>query len=281
MTNPTQLIAFRAEYIKEFELRESLIRNRVTTEAVVQGELAKFLVAGSGGATAVTRGANGKIPRRQVSRTQKTATLKEKHDVQEHSGFDIFGSQGDLKKVMMDSSMGVIYRDMDQDILSTLSTGTITTGAAQTGSLSLVNKVLTTLGNAKASGTADTITFLITPAFHSYLSELDSFSSADYVKESEMLLTQSTASNAFTWRGAMFIEHPELVGVGTNNATCYAFNRSAIGHAYNSSIMKVHAEYDAVDDVSIVAAHAYHGSVLLQNAGVIKIAHDDSAYSLS
>lgn len=277
MANATQQIAFIEEYVKEFELKQSLIRDRVTTNAIVKGEVARFLVAGSGGADAVTRGSNGKIPSRNVSKTQKSATLKEKHDKQIETGFDMFASQGNIKQIMMDASMGVIYRDFDQDIITTLSTATVTTGTAAVGSINLINKAFTTLGNAKAGGGKDTITFLITPSLHSYLTELEAFSSAEYVDTKQFM---TDATSAFSWRGGMFIEHPELPGVGTSSATCFAFNHSAVGHAYNAESLSVHADYDKEDDYSFVRATCYHGSVLLQNAGVVKIIHNDSGNSL-
>lgn len=277
MTNSTQQIQFRDEYIQEFELKKSLIKDRVSQEIMIQGEVAKFLVAGSGGATARTRGANGKLVSRSVSRTQKSATLKEAYDKQELTGFDIFGSQGDLKKVMMDNSMSVIYRDIDSDILTTLSGATVTTGAAQVASLSLVNTAITTLGNAKAGGGADTMTFLITPSFHSYLTEIDAFSSADYV-DTKAFMTDATSM--FTWRGHTFIEHPDLDGVGTASATCYAFNKSAVGHAYSPASMTVNAGYQDWEDLSYVVAKCYHGSTILQNSGIVKIVHNDSGNSL-
>ena len=55
---------YRQEYIKGFEKRQSLARNSVVTEADVNGNEAVFLVADSGGSTAVTRGVNGDIPTR-------------------------------------------------------------------------------------------------------------------------------------------------------------------------------------------------------------------------
>ena len=62
------------------EQGQSWLRCVCTTEAVIKGNQAMFLVAGSGGATAVTRGLNGNIPPRVDSLTQVPATLVEWHD---------------------------------------------------------------------------------------------------------------------------------------------------------------------------------------------------------
>ncbi len=70
---------YRQEFIAAFEQHQSLLRETVTTEAVIKGNQAVFLVAGSGSAAAVTRGTNGRIPARADSLTQNTATLQEWH----------------------------------------------------------------------------------------------------------------------------------------------------------------------------------------------------------
>ena len=53
---------YREEFIAGFEKRQSLARKCCTTETDINGNQATFLVADSGGATAVTRGINGDIP---------------------------------------------------------------------------------------------------------------------------------------------------------------------------------------------------------------------------
>ena len=68
-----------------FEYGMSDLRNSVTTEAVIKGNQAIFLVADSGGAAASNRGINGLIPARTDDLNQFTATLVEWHkDVVRH-----------------------------------------------------------------------------------------------------------------------------------------------------------------------------------------------------
>jgi len=75
--------AFRTQYIEEFingfEERESWLRKTVTTKAQIKGNSAVFLVADSGAAAAVTRGADGLIPARADNLTQNTCTIVEWH----------------------------------------------------------------------------------------------------------------------------------------------------------------------------------------------------------
>ena len=75
--------AFRTIYIEEWinglEERETWLRKTVTTKAQINGTTAVFLVADSGSATAVTRGADGLIPARNDSNTQNSCTIAEWH----------------------------------------------------------------------------------------------------------------------------------------------------------------------------------------------------------
>ena len=91
---------FRQEVIMGFEKSQSLLRRTVTIETEINGNEATFLVADSGGATAVTRGVNGDIPTRADNLNQYTATLVEWHDVPERTRFNIYASQGNGRKIM-------------------------------------------------------------------------------------------------------------------------------------------------------------------------------------
>ena len=88
-------IQFRSETVMAFERGKSLLPSTVLRESMVKGNQAVFLVSSSGGASAVTRGANGKIPSRSNSNTQYTVTLTEWHDKVEITGFNILTDQGD------------------------------------------------------------------------------------------------------------------------------------------------------------------------------------------
>ena len=80
MSDSAFQVQYRTELVAEFEEGMSWLRQCTITEAVIKGNQAVFLVAGSGGAAAVTRGINGLIPARADSNTQHTASLVEWHD---------------------------------------------------------------------------------------------------------------------------------------------------------------------------------------------------------
>ena len=101
-----------------------------------------FLVAGSGGATAVTRGLNGNIPPRVDSLTQVPATLVEWHDKPQRTEFNIFASQGDGRRIMQGSTVKVLNRKIDQDILGVISGASSNLGSAQAMTLALATRAL-------------------------------------------------------------------------------------------------------------------------------------------
>lgn len=265
---------YRAEFIAAFEQSQSLVRNTVTTEVEIKGNSAVFLVAGSGGAQATTRGLNGLIPARADDNNQYTATLVEWHDLVRKTGFNVFASQGDQRRIMQETSMAVINRKLDQDIITELATGTQDTGVATTASLSLVMYAQTILGN-NAVPLDGNISALITPAFHAYLMQTKEFASADYVDNKPF----SGALTMYRWAGINFIVHPNLPGKGTNAEKCFVYHKNAIGNAINTGGIATAVGVDEEQDYSYARTSMYTGSKLLQNSGIVVINHDGSAFA--
>jgi hypothetical protein len=115
MADSAFITQYRDEAIAVYEREQSLLSQCTVNEFVRNGNTATFLVAGSGSATAVTRGINGRIPARPDSLTQTSATLQEWHDKVIKTNFNIFASQGDQRRIMQMTSMAVINRKMDLD----------------------------------------------------------------------------------------------------------------------------------------------------------------------
>jgi hypothetical protein len=268
-------VQYRNEFIAGFEQNQSLVRSTVTIEVEIKGNQAVFLVADSGNAEAVTRGLNGLIPARADNLNQYTATLVEWHDLVRKTGFNIFASQGDQRRIMQGTTMAVVNRKIDSDIITELATGTQDAGAAaQVGSLSYVMHALAILGNNSVPLDGN-ISALITPAFYAYLMQTKEFASVDYVNNKPF----EGGMTMFRWAGVNFIVHPNLPGKGTAAEQCFMYHKSAIGHAVNSGGLQVPVGRDEEQDYSWCRASIYMGSKLLQNAGVVKMLHDGSAYA--
>jgi hypothetical protein len=270
---------YRQEFIAAFEERQSLLRSAVVTEAVIKGNTATFLVAGSGGATAVTRGVNGLIPARADDLNQLSATLAEWHDLVRKTGFNVFASQGDQRRIMQETTMAVINRKVDADIIAQLDAATVDTGTTATASVSMVAKSLSALGTAEVPITEmDNMFGVITPAFWGYMMEMKEFASGEYV---DVKMFNGSIRNMFRWFGVNWIVHPNLTGVATSTELCYLFHRNAIGHAVNTAGITSPVGYDEEQDYSWARASVYMGSKLLQNTGIVQMKHDGSRAALT
>ena len=275
-------VQYRQEYIQAFEQHQSLLRDTVTTEAVVKGNQAVFLVAGSGAATAVTRGTNGRIPARADANTQNTCTLAEWHDLVRKTGFNIFASQGNQRAIMQMSSVAVLNRKIDSLITTELSTTTVSIGAASTvPNLSLVMNGVVKLQNASVPWD-NNITLLCQPAFLAYLMQAPEWTSALYV---DMRPFPGNDANwrdkpsAWKWMNMLVVAHPSLPGKGTSSEYSYMYHKSAIGHAMDTAGLQTPIGYFDEQDYSWARATAYMGSKLLQTTGIVSILSDGSAYA--
>jgi len=266
---------YRQEFIKKFEQRVSLVRKTVTTEAEVNGNTAVFLTAGSGSATAKTRGANGLIPARADDLTQSSATLQEWHDLVRKNNFNIYAGQGKQREIMQMTTMAVVNRKIDNDIITALETGTQYAGtSAVTATLALVMKAKAILGNADVEYDGN-ISMLITPGFEAYLMQTTEFGNADYVNNKPF----ENGMTMFRWAGVNFIVHPNLTGAGTSGEICLMYHKDSIGHGCDKESVMTAVGYDDEQDYSYARCSTYMGSKLLQNTGVVQVRHDGSAFA--
>jgi len=270
---------YRDEFIAGFEDRMSRLRACCITEAVIKGNAATFLVADSGSASATTRGVNGLIPARADNLTQTSATLEEWHDLVRKTNFNIFSSQGNQKRIMQETTMAVINRKIDDQVIAQLDTATQDCGAAVTASLDLVVKAKVILGNAFVpTEEEDNMFAVVTPAFNGYLLQVKEYASAEYV---EVKPLSGPARKFRRWAGVNWMEHPRLTGVGTSAEKCYMFHRNALGHAADTAGMDSLVGYDGEQGYSWARASMHMNAKLIQNTGVVQMLHDGSAYVAS
>lgn len=274
-------IQYRQEFIAAFEQHQSLLRETVTTEAMIKGQQAVFLVAGSGGAEAASRGVNGRIPARGDDLTQSTCTLREWHDLARKTGFNVFASQGNQRAIMQMSTMAVINRKIDSLIITELATGTVTVGAGAVPTVSMFQNARVKLSNASVPWDSN-VTLLAQPSLLAYLEQAPEFANAQYVDLRPYAGSTPSWQDkpmSYRWRNTMIVEHPGLPGKGTSTESSFLYHKSAIGHAIDTGGIQSSVGYDEEQDYSYVRCTAYMGAKLLQNAGIVVISHDGSAYA--
>lgn len=276
---------YRSEFIHGFEDMASVLRATGVTETypLTDGaQSAVFLVADSGSATAKTRGANGLIPARADSQTQNTCTLAEYHDLTRKTGFNVIASQGNQRRMMMETGMAVINRQMDDLIIAQLDTLTNDTGTAAVPTIEMFIHAQAILGNNFVDITdEDNLFCVISPAVRGYLMQATEFASGDFVTVKPY---NGPAKKFWRWMGVNWIVHPRLTGsVGAGSAGSsvqnFMFHRNALGVAANVGFAKAVAGYDEEQDYSWARHSVFMGAKLLQNSGGVMIKTDDSAYA--
>ena len=275
-------IQYRQEFVNGFEDRQSILKSMCVQEADVKGNQATFLVADSGSAIAVTRGVNGLIPARADSLTQTTATLIEYHDLVRKTEFNILSSQGDQRRIMQETSMGVINRRLDNSIITALDTGTNNTGAAAVASLDLVVWARTILGNNQVPlWDEENLFAVVSPAFDGYMMQTPEYASADYV---EVKPFTGPARRFRRWSGFNWAVHGRLtnsVGAGGTGASeqCFFFHRNAIGCAVHKQGINASVGFDDEQAYSWARTSVDIGAVLLQNSGLVVALHNAAGYA--
>lgn len=275
MAESAPQVQYRSQLIAEFEEGMSWLRRTTVNEAVIKGNQAVFAVGGSGGATAKSRGINGLIPARANSIAQTTVSLTEWHDLVRSTQFNVFQSQGDLKRLMQESTRKVLNRRIDADIIAALDTATNNLGSPTTMSLSVVAKALTTLGeNEVPVEEEDKMWAVMTPAVRGYLMQIPEFNSADYVDVKPLT---GPALRVKRWAGFNWIFHPNLTGVGSGAEKCYFFHRDAVGSAFDTGEgLRTAFGYDNEQDYWYSRASSFTGAGLLQQSGIVQFLHDAS-----
>lgn len=274
---------YRDEFIAGFEQRESLLRETVVTEyEKTRGNTVVFLVADSGGSEATSRGVNGLIPARSDNLNQNSLTMQEWHDLVRKTGFNVFASQGDQRRIMQETTMGVLNRKTDSQIIDELNTGTVTVGG--TGVIPTID----TIQNAQvklqnASVPWDSyITLLGAPSLVSYLEQAPEFSKATYVNmkpfagEDENALWRDMPY-AYRWKNMLVISHPNLPGKATTAEKSFMYHKTSCGHAADKDTLQSPVGYNDEHDYSYARASMYMGAKMLQNSGIVVITGDGSA----
>ena len=278
MAETANQVLYRQELVKAFERRYAAIEPRVTTDGIASGSQYVFLVNGTNGATAVTRGANGRIPGRANDDTQVTITMGEWHDKPQMTRFNIFSGQAGAKRraAMQDETIAVLNRKADALLITALETSTQYAGTtADVLTISKAMHAITVVANSNAIMSANDVTGLITPAGLAYLMQVKEVTSKDYVEMGPL----PGMPSMFKWAGITWMVHTGLTGVGTASERLIVFHRAAIGFGVNREEMNVGAGYNDEEDYYFARCSRFMGAALLQNTGVCSIRHDGSAYA--
>ena len=260
-----------------------MLRDTTTTEfQKTRGNTVVFLVADSGGAVAQTRGPSGLIPARGDNLTQNSCNMTEQHDLVRKTGFNVFASQGDQRRIMQETTMGVINRKIDAQIIVELDTTTVSVGTtAVVPTIDTIQNAQVKLQNASVPWDSN-ITLLAQPSLISYLEQAPEFSKATYVNMRPFAGDDENANwrdqpMAYRWKNMLVVSHPNLPGKATTAESSYMYHKSGIGHAADTQSLDSAVGYNEEQDYSFARATMYMGAKALQLTGIVKIVGDGSA----
>lgn len=272
--------AFQTQYametVKAAEQRQALLSTGATKELMQNGSKATFLLSGSGGTSAVSRGPSGNIPYNANALDQIEVNLVELHDARRLTNFNVFASQGNQRLLMQENTIATLNRSMDDQIINALDAATTTiNSSAQPASVDLVLNARKKLGENLFQADGQ-IYAVISPAFSMRLMRCPEFTSVDYVnmKPFEGISGYTGKPEVFVWSGVNWIVSARLKGAGTSSETCYMWHKSALGHAVGSGGINATIGYNDEQDYHYARASVFSGAALLQNTGVVKILHD-------
>lgn len=277
-----EMIKYRREFIGAFNVGVSLLKDRGVEETMDAGRSAVFDVTAIGGRMA-TRSIDGRIPRTNVSDTQVTVQLQEYVKKFEVTDFEAFVSQSDERAKMNHRIMETVNQELDYVILNELANASTEYSGSNTAAavtLDIATKVPARLAENGVPINPNDITWVVTPRMYAKLLTLPGFTSADYVPSKPLAGNSGQydgTRKVKSWLDMAIISHPNLPGVGSASASTYVFHRRALGIAVPTTQMKYSAGYDDQDHYNYASATLKAGAKILQQGGIIKFLHNDTA----
>lgn len=276
----TDSIKYRREFVGVFNQSVSLLKSRTLEESMVEGRSAVFDITAIGGRMQ-KRSIDGRIPRTNSNDSQVTATLEEFVKKFEVTDFEAFTSQSDERAKMNHKIMESVNQEYDFVLLNELANASNQySGSAAAITLDLATKVIATLANNSVPITPENVTWTISPFMEAKLQTIAGYTSADYVDVKVL----SKGGNQYTgeakakvWLNVAWVVHPNLLNAGTADCATYIWHKRAIGSAVPTSQMRYAAGYDDQDHFHYCSATAKLNAKILQQAGLLKYRHNDTA----
>jgi hypothetical protein len=184
---------------------------------------------------------------------------------------------------MQMTSMGVMNRKIDDQIITTANTGTVTVGAASaTPTVSLFQNARVKLSNASVPWDSN-ISLVAQPSFLAFFEQAPEFANAEYVEVRPYSGSDQNPSwrdkpMAYRWRNCLIIEHPNLPGKATASEKSFLYHKTSIGHAANTGGLSTAVGYNDEQDYTFARTSCFMEALLLQNAGVVVITTDGTVY---
>jgi len=265
---------FAREWTKRYEVGVTPLRGAVTTKGEIDGKTYHFIIQGAAD-IARERGANGLIPAGHDDQTSVTVTLKEYHSYRKKNGLNIYASSVDQRAGLQDLNVEEMNKRTDSLIIDAMATATQSTQSA----VATLEWLLTGFETLWANGVPNDGRnwFMASSRAWAQLMKVEQFTNSRYVDNRPFM----KGLEIYDFMGFKCFMYPgkRLPGLkhGTNNALCFAWHESAIGHAYGKQLTQIEADYNKEQDYSWSRVTSYQGAKKLLDEGIVKMIHDDTA----
>jgi hypothetical protein len=263
---------FEREVHESFQRQGSKLRNTVRTINNVKGSAAVFQKVGKG--TAATKAQHGMVPIMNLDHSNVECVLEDYYAGDWIDHLDELKTNIDERQVIANAGANALGRKSDEMIITALEGAT--SNIISDGNVGLTkDKVLEAFETFGASDVPDDGQRFAIIGWKQWsdLLKIEEFVSADYIGNTD--LPYSAITQAKMWLGTIWMPHSGLPIDGDDVRSCYFYHKNAVGHAIAS---------DIETDISWHGDRAAHfvnnmmsqGSVLIDEAGVIKIGCDET-----
>ena len=200
------------------------LRSTIRRKVQVEGEDVRFQKYGTG--TASTKSRHGDVPLMNVSHTTVDCTLSDHYAAEYIDDLDMLKTNIDERSLAAQAGAGALGRKTDSLITTQMDTATQTIAHGSAGmTKAKAYTAFETLGNNDVPDDGQRF-FVVSHAGWTDLLDVDQFSNADYIGQSELPFNGMTAKR---WMGFLWFTFSGL-DVASNIRKCFAYHTTSMGH---------------------------------------------------
>ncbi len=263
---------FEREVHEAFQRQGSKLRNTVRTINNVKGSSAVFQKVGKG--TASTKEQHGMVPVMNLDHSNVECVLQDFYAGDWIDHLDTLKTNIDERQVIANAGANALGRKSDEMIITALEGAT--ENVINDGNVGLTkDKILEAFETFGSSDVPDDGQRFGVVGWKQWsdLLQIEEFINSDYIGQTD--LPYSGITQAKMWLGTVWVPHSGLPLDVNDIRSCYFYHKTAVGHAVGN---------DIETDISWHGDRAAHfvnnmmsqGSVLIDEAGVIKIGCDET-----
>jgi hypothetical protein len=257
---------FEAEVHMAYQRMGSKLRNTIRQVNNVKGSQARFQKVGTG--SAVSKSRHAQIPTMDITHSTVDVTLADFYAADYVDRLDELKTNIDERQVLSPSAAAALGRKTDQLIIDVLDAGSNASNVVHGSAGLTLAKALTVYETFGAADVPDDGQryFVVSPAGWADLLQIDQFSRAEYVGESD--LPYAGGLTAKRWLGFMWFTHSGLSKASTTR-DCHAYHKSAIGVAMGSDI-RTEINYIPEKVSNLITSYMSLGVVEIDGNGMIE-----------